>query len=163
MKRLLLIIAVAAAALAAAGAGLIATSSAAVSNPAPHTTTLRYTIRFSPFYLLDLGKKGPSLGDQTIFHDTLVNAKGAVVGHDGLVCTFTNPAVPEASCQGVAKLPDGLLTFQFLNSPPPRKTAAITGGTGRYQDVRGQLVIVESAKDQTGTYTFTLTTGTTGR
>ena len=160
MKRQLLITAVALAAFAAAAAGLIATSSAAGTTSATRTTTLNYTVRFSPFYLLDLGRKGPSLGDMTVFHDTLVDAKGTVVGHDGLVCTFTNPAVPEASCQGVAKLPGGQLTFQFLNSPPPRKVAAITGGSGRYQDARGQLLIVESPKDQTGSYTFTLITGT---
>ena len=92
-----------------------------------------------------------------------MNANGVAVGHDGLVCTITNPAVPEASCQGVARLPEGQLTFQFLNSPPPRKIAAITGGTGRYRDARGQLVIVESPKDQTGTYTFSLLTGASSR
>jgi photosystem II stability/assembly factor-like uncharacterized protein len=97
VKRLLLITAVALAACAAAGAGLIAKGSAASSSSAPRTTTLHYTIRFSPFHLVDLGAKGLSLGDQTVFHDTLVNANGVTVGHDGLVCTITKPAVPEAS------------------------------------------------------------------
>jgi hypothetical protein len=40
--------------------------------------------------------------------------------------------------------------------------AAITGGTGRYQGARGQVRIVESAKDQTGSYTFTLITRASG-
>lgn len=41
-------------------------------------------------------------------------------------------------------LDDGVVYHsQFLNSPPPRKIAAITGGTGRYRGARGDLVLTE--------------------
>ena len=48
------------------------------------------------------------------------------------------------------------ISTQFLNAPPPRKRAAIVGGTGAYRGARGQAVIVEGPH-QTGTVTFSFT------
>jgi hypothetical protein len=122
----------------------------------PHGNTLQFTIKFSPFFLLDLGQPGPSQGDQIVSNDRLLNTSGHEVGHDGIACTMTDPSVPEAACQGSFVLPGGQITVQFLNTPPPTKIAAITGGTGRYWTARGQVTIVEPATGNLGSVTFAL-------
>jgi hypothetical protein len=147
---------------ARAGALLsIAAISIAASSPAtlaaghPGRHTLRFGIRFNDV-ALDLGAPGPSLGDVQILNDTLVNGAGTHVGHDGGVCTVTSLDPPETNCAITFALPGGQITTQFLNSPPPRKVAPITGGTKRYRGARGQLVLNEHP-DQTGTIVFRFT------
>ena len=105
---------------------------------------------------VDLGKRGPSLGDERIVSDSLLDTKGRKVGHDGGVCTFTSLAPPEAACHITFFLAGGEIAIQFLNAPPPRKLAAVVGGTGTYRGARGEAVIVEGPR-QTGTVTFQLT------
>jgi hypothetical protein len=50
----------------------------------------------------------------------------------------------------------GEIATQFLSAPPPRKLAAIVGGTGANSGARGEAVIVEGP-DETGNVTFSLT------
>jgi hypothetical protein len=71
------------------------------------------------------------------------------------VCSLTDPAKPEMHCTVTFWLPDGRITTQFLNTPPPRKRVAVTGGTGAYRRASGEAVLVESP-DQTGVITFRL-------
>jgi hypothetical protein len=118
--------------------------------------TLKFAIAFHDVQL-DLGKKGPSVGDERILDDSLLDPKGRKVGHDAGVCTFTSLAPPEAACYITFFLSRGQIATQFLNAPPRHKVAAIVGGTGAYQGARGEATIVESPK-QTGTITFRMTT-----
>jgi hypothetical protein len=118
--------------------------------------TLRFGIKFSPLFLLDLGGHGLTKGDQIVENDRLLNARGKHVGHDGLACTITDPSVPEAACQGTFVLRGGQITVQFLNSPPAVKVGAITGGTGRFRTARGQMRLVEPATGDVGSVTFAL-------
>jgi hypothetical protein len=117
--------------------------------------TIKFALAFHDVQL-DLGKQGPSVGDVQLLADSLLDAKGRKVGHDGGVCTFTSLAPPEAACQITFILPGGQIATQFLNAPPPRKVAAIIGGTGAYRGARGEAVIVERP-NQTGTIIFQLT------
>jgi hypothetical protein len=131
------------------------------STPAAATgsgrSTLQFSVRFSPFHYVDLGEPGPTMGDQIISHDLLFDAAGRQVGHDGVACTITDPeGGPEAQCTATFALPGGLLTTQFLNTPPPVKHFAITGGTGAYRKARGEAVLVENG-DGTGSVTFNVT------
>jgi allene oxide cyclase-like protein len=133
---------------------------AAGSTPAAATdssrATLQFRVQFSPFFFLDLGAPGPSMGDQIISHDLLFDAAGRQVGHDGVACTITDPdGGPEAQCTATFALPGGQLTTQFLNAPPPVKHFAVTGGTGAYRKARGDAVLVENG-DGTGSLTFSL-------
>jgi hypothetical protein len=66
----------------------------------------------------------------------------------------TDPSQPEAACHGSFVLPAGQITVQFLNSPPPVKIGASTGGTGRYRTARGQIKLVEPATGNRGSVTF---------
>jgi hypothetical protein len=118
--------------------------------------TLRFAIKFSPLFLLDLGRHGLSKGDQIVENDRLLTKSGKRVGHDGFACTITDASVPEAACQGTFVLPGGQITVQFLNSPPSVKIGAITGGTGRFRSARGQMRLVEPATGDVGQVTFSL-------
>jgi hypothetical protein len=133
----------------------VASASPALAAAQAKTKTLRYGIRFNET-ALDLGTPGPSLGDVQILNDKLVNRRGKVVGHDGGICTVTSLDPPETNCTITFSLPGGQITSQFLNSPPPRKIAPITGGTRRYRGARGDLVLTEHP-DQTGTIVFRFT------
>ena len=61
-----------------------------------------------------------------------------------------------ASCTGTIQLPNGQVTFAWLNSPPPRKQLAVTGGTGHFRTVRGDGTLVEFATGPTGSLTLRL-------
>lgn len=117
--------------------------------------TIKFAVAFHDANL-DLGKRGPSVGDERIFADSLRDARGRKVGHDAGVCTFTSLAPSEAACHITFFLVGGEIATQFLNAPPPRKVAAIVGGTGSYRGAHGEAVIIEGPK-QTGTVTFLLT------
>jgi hypothetical protein len=134
---------------------LILGASLAVASSKPSTTTLRFDVRFQD-QQLDLGAPGPSAGDQFLLHDVLVDHRGRQVGHDGGVCSLTDPAAPELHCTVTFWLPNGQITTQFLNTPPPRKRVAVTGGTGAYRHAGGEAILVENP-DQTGVITFHLT------
>ena len=110
--------------------------------------TLRFGMKFSHQFILDLGAKGPSKGDQIISHDAIINSQGDRVGHDGLTCTFTHPSVPEARCDIVIKLRGrGSIAGSFLNQPPPHKVGAITGGSGAFALAKGHFTLVESGRN----------------
>jgi hypothetical protein len=146
MKRALLISTLALAALAA------------IPSLAGATGRTSQTIRFALAFhdvQVDVGAKGPSLGDEQILFDSILDASGKKVGHDAGVCTFTSLAPPEAECHITFFLPRGQIAIQLLNTPPSHKLVAVVGGTGAYRGARGQAVIVESPK-QTGTVTFQL-------
>jgi hypothetical protein len=137
--------------LVAGGVGFA--SAAGTTTPAGRT--LHFEVEFSPFFFLDLGEPGPSMGDQIVSHDVLLDETGEQVGHDGVSCIVTDPSGPEAECTATFALPGGQITTQFLNTPPPEKHAAVTGGTGAYRNARGEAVLVERG-DDTGTITFHL-------
>jgi hypothetical protein len=110
---------------------------------------------------LDLGASGPSLGDQFIFHDDLFQG-GRKIGHDGGVCTVTSTQTGEQGefeCQVTFSLPHGQITTQALVAPgasfPQTFLIPITGGSGRYKDVGGQLKVIETSETE-ATLVFTL-------
>ena len=142
-------------ALAAALSIVAPTAAAAGSRSSESLQTIKFAVAFHDVQL-DLGKPGPSIGDERTFADSLVDAKGKKVGHDAGVCTFTTLTPPEAGCSITFFLSGGEIATQFLNAPPPRKVTAIVGGTGIYRGASGEAVIVEGPK-QTGTIIFRLT------
>jgi hypothetical protein len=143
-------------ALAVAVCLLPTAAAASRSNPHPNAPQrIKLGVAFHDVQL-DLGQKGPSVGDERIFSDSLLDGTGKKVGHDAGVCTFTTLTPPEAACYLTFFLAGGEIAAQFLNAPPPRKALAIVGGTGAYRGARGEAVILEGPK-QTGTITFLLT------
>jgi hypothetical protein len=132
-----------------------ASTSAAATSVA--TTHLKFLVKFiGQDTFLDLGAPGPSQGDEFILHDLVFTPDGRTqVGHDGGMCVIFDVAIPEENCTVTYSLPGGDITTQFLNSPPPAKTFAVTGGTGSYRNVRGQGELVELG-NETATLSFDL-------
>jgi hypothetical protein len=119
-------------------------------------TVLEFDVVFSPTDYTDLAEEGPSPADLITFDDALL-VDGTQVGHEVGSCVLVDvTAGPVASCTGVITLDgEGTIAFSLENSPSPRKTLAVTGGSGRYRGVDGDGVLVENGDG-------TETTGGTG-
>ena len=137
-------------------------SAAAPPAAAPAATasrTLVFDVRFSPFAALHLNPApdpttGFGLGDELTFHDLLLS-HGKQVGDDGGACVIVDAGQLLASCTEVIRLPEGTITTQFLNSPPPEKHLAVTGGTGLFRSAGGDATLIEFG-DGTGRLTLHL-------
>jgi len=149
-----LVASVASAALAGVAlAGVALTGSSAGASLSahrdPNPDTLRFHVVFSPFSYTDLGEPGVSAGDVIVFHDQLT-IKGASVGDEVGSCVVVD-ATGLSNCTGVIQLTGrGTIAFAFVNSPPPHKALAVTGGSGRFRNVSGHGFLDEN-EDQTGT------------
>jgi hypothetical protein len=84
--------------------------------------------------------EGTALGDQIVFTTQLLKGD-TEVGHQGGVCTITSVARNEAQCVATYAFRGGQITGQALirlGDPAPY-AVAITGGSGRYQGVEGEV------------------------
>ena len=119
-----------------------------------HEVTLRFDVRTSPFSYTDLGEPGPSASDVIVFHDTLL-VNGREVGHEVGSCVVVEPD-GLSNCTAVVTLDgQGTITYAFENAPPPEKTLAITGGSGKYRTAHGDGSFAESGEG-TGTLILSL-------
>lgn len=145
----------AAAAVVAAAVAVVLVPHRVGAADASGGTTLRYTMKFSPFTLVDLAPKGYSRGDQIVSNDLLLR-EGRQEGYDSLACTLTTLTPLQSECSVTFVFGRSTITAQYANTPPPRKELAITGGTGRYANAHGTAVILESATSRGGTAEFRL-------
>lgn len=113
---------------------------------------LRFDVRFHDTILAADPTK-LQLGDRFILSDKLLR-DGKEVGHNAGVCTLTDTA-GEMVCTVTYWFADGTISTQFINSPPPKKEFAVTGGTGAYANARGTGELNEHG-DETGDITFWL-------
>ncbi|MFI1420820.1 hypothetical protein ACH4VX_23125 [Streptomyces sp. NPDC020731] len=125
------------------------TSSAATPRPddgsSAKSRTIRVEARLQVGEELDLGATGRSVGDQFVFSGNLMSAEGAeerLVGRIGGFCVITDPERNAGQCASTAVLPEGQITVQGEQAgiPVPGPAVnAITGGTGDFRKVRGQV------------------------
>jgi hypothetical protein len=116
--------------------------------------TLRFHVETSPFNYTDLGEPGPSAADVIVFHDTLFQ-QGREVGHEVGSCVLVEPS-GLSNCTAVVTLDgQGTITYAFENAPPPEKTLAITGGSGKFRTAHGDGSFAESGEG-TGTLVLSL-------
>ena len=109
-----------------------------------HITVLHFTARQVELHFVDVAPTGgpPSLGDTFVVSEDLYR-DGHKVGFNGAIC----PAVrtqhdPVAfQCVATAHLDQGDLTVQGLAFQQPTNIFAITGGTGRWRNAGGQVVV----------------------
>jgi hypothetical protein len=96
----------------------------------------------------DVKPAGASKGDRIVYRDVLLNAarqfgraKGARVGSDRVMMTFTSARVVRA--QGVVRLPGGTLRVggRVVAAGGRNIRVAVAGGTGRYRGAAGTLTI----------------------
>jgi allene oxide cyclase-like protein len=132
---------------AVAGMASAAAASPAATPATARSTTLTFSVHFSPFEALHLNphpdpKTGFGFGDELTFHDQLF-AHGQRAGDEGGSCVVVDGAQPLANCTEVIRLKQGTITAAGLNGPPPTKHFAVTGGTGLYRTAGGQTTLVE--------------------
>jgi hypothetical protein len=126
----------------------LGSSSQGSAATAPGHATKQQTIRvlavFTEFdATIDVGAPGLSLGDEVVFAGNLLR-NGEQVGRVGVVCTFVSTANAdrvEAQCPATATLPGGQVTTQgVIVNRALNWTLPVTGGSGRYDRARGQVV-----------------------
>lgn len=89
---------------------------------------------------IDVGAKGMSPGDEFVVTQGLFK-DGYRVGNDSIVNTFTNNE-GASQCVFTMNLPDGQVTGQVLIAARQKSfVAAVTGGSRRYQNSRGQVQV----------------------
>lgn len=108
-------------------------------------TTLRLSAVTTEQRHLDLGEKGPSLGDQDVFHDKVFSHSRLVGTNDGFcTVTYLAPKAVEATseCLVTTSLQQGSLTLhgvlRFMGSTAQDATLAVSGGTGRFDGAAGE-------------------------
>jgi hypothetical protein len=146
------------AALAVVAAAVIASPSEASHYPSKDRFTLNgKTLAVEP---VDVGKPGPSLGDQQVITEDVYRF-GKRVGTSDIHCTVVRMDGPKFSvqCLNTTTLPGGQITAQGIVTSDQIEQVpfqqAVTGGTGAYAGVGGQLT-VDEAGDKPAELTFEL-------
>jgi hypothetical protein len=137
---------------AALGLALAGVSSASASRPTAGGTPTALVIKLKSHVTTsfndDRPPKGDSKGDRYLVRDNLINVgkqfgkrAGAIIGHDSGIITLSGAKT--GSIVGVAVLPDGKISFKgpLSLSSAPGPPLTVTGGTGRYAQARGKVVI----------------------
>ena len=97
-----------------------------------------------------------ALGNQIVFTTQLLKGD-TEVGHQGGVCTVTSEARAEAQCLATYSLRGGQITGQVLivlGDPAPYRVA-VTGGSGKYKGVEGEIRVDPASETQPrGVLTF---------
>lgn len=164
MRSRLLLLGLLPLALAACGGGSKSASTPAKpAAPAKAAQTKTVTIKVTSIVKTkrahDQLPKGTSRGDKIEFEDVLVNAtpqfgKGAnaPVGKDTGTMTFTSTST--ARMDGVTTLPDGTIVFKGELTVLPNNTITIpvVGGTGKYANASGTLLVGSGSKQALNTY-----------
>jgi hypothetical protein len=116
--------------------------------------TMTFRVVFQPFNYTDLGAPGPSAADVIVFHDQLFQ-NGTGVGDEIGSCVLVDET-GLSNCTAVMQLEGrGTIAFAFVNSPPPHKVLALTGGSGEFSKIRGDGTLDENGD---GTATLVLRT-----
>lgn len=94
---------------------------------------------------VDVGPPGVSPGDIYVFVDDvfLSSAPTVRVGQALGRCTVIDPATARFGCAITTSLPGGQVMTDgtLVNAPGATSTGAITGGTGRFRNARGEGVL----------------------
>jgi hypothetical protein len=127
----------------------------ASAHDAGKTLTLTGKV-VAPPTMVDLGTPGPSVGDQTIIAmDAFLGTKR--VGTSHVVCTTVREGI--AQCDNVTTVNGSQITATGLVTDEEEEkkpfVQAVTGGTGAYRSVHGELTVSE-AGPQPATLTFRL-------
>jgi hypothetical protein len=127
--------------------GVLAVGPSLASGTGGGGETIELTSTEIASNFLDLGATGPSQGDEIVFADTL-SRDGKSVGEDGGTCTLTHvvsPHVVTFNCIDTLSLRGGQITVQglvtFRETEDVPFTVAVTGGTGAYLGVGGDMVV----------------------
>jgi hypothetical protein len=134
-----------------------AASTAAAEQGAKGATRLVVIARPTPGedQLIDVGPAGDSPGDYVVFAEDLLTPAGRLVGHDSSQCTLMFR--DELYCQGSFVF-DGkgqIIVEGVLPGAPP-DTLAVTGGTGKFRNARGQAFLLPGPNEGETKFVFAL-------
>lgn len=121
-----------------------------------HNRTIRADAVVTELNLINVSPNGPSLGDEIVFAEKLLQGQDEV-GHEGAVCTTVSLVRQEAQCIATYSFGGGQITAQaliILGSTAPY-AVSITGGTGEYVGAKG-VIQVTPISGTTGTLAFYL-------
>ena len=117
--------------------------------------------------VVDLDPQGSSQGDMRVVNAPLYNASGKQkVGRFDVVCVSTDPAEEAnekyhmAQCTYTYTLAGGEITAQGVNAfpklseIPSTAVDAVSGGTGKYAGVRGEVSLKTRANKAISAFTF---------
>lgn len=102
--------------------------------------------------VVDLGAKGDSPGDITVWHEPVVDRAKKALGTSNGFCIRTI-AGQFSECQWTLTLHDGTITLASTEAAKGTSPATITGGTGAYAGVTGEAA---STLNADGSYTIVL-------
>lgn len=135
--------------------GVVALASGHANRPTRHSASGHpevFTLfaRTVQVKMIDLGDPGFSLGDETVLSDDLLTRDGGnQIGSDGVVCTVVRVADAAGGsgalqCPGTFSLRGGQIVTEGLvqlthGQLAGTQTIAITGGTQRFRDARGEI------------------------
>jgi hypothetical protein len=90
-------------------------------------------------------------GNVVRWQDTIANSTHRI-GHLHAVCFATDQPGQSADCSTITFLRDGSITSYgpISFAPGDRTIAAITGGTGKYRNTRGQVIFVNTSTNTEG-------------
>jgi hypothetical protein len=88
---------------------------------------------------IDNPPAGPSQGDEGVVHSPLFNRAGARVGMLDVHFVFTSVRPMVIQAVFTASLAKGQIAAQGVATEGPAFTAGVAGGTGAYQNARGQV------------------------
>ena len=129
----------------------IASVSAAPRHAATDSVKVLHLISHQmSLQVIDIGKKGPSPDDQVI--ETTVDFQhGTRVDRSVLNCVDITVSKRgfDVLCHGALIFMDGQVQFQGETNFHTPFTVAVTGGTGGYQRVGGQLTVVRTLPHST--------------
>jgi hypothetical protein len=146
--------------------GVLGAASACTNDPAPaasvtqaepERTVLEFQMsqKDSEFELFDVGKRGDSVGDRNISAATL-EVNGEVAGRMQGVCTTLDNAYEGHQCELAIMIKGGTLTLATGGVRKPIENVdgrgdifAVTGGTGDYLGVAGEMTVSEDGQDLT--------------
>lgn len=121
-----------------AAAGTVTAASATPPNE-DAGRVIHFTTKQAHQTLIDNGTPGFGVDDVVVFSNDLYQ-DGAKIGEDGGTCTVVRGGdALTMHCLGTNTLPDGQIAVQGLAAPGEPFELAITGGTGRYRAVHGQV------------------------
>lgn len=126
----------------------------AAGNRNPHAITITAVEKGTSINFVDVAPADSALGDQLIGTGDLIGTDGSTIGTSTFQGISTN-ATPRTSemLTFVYELPDGKITTAgtarlSATNPIFDEQFAITGGTGKYQNARGQVRVVQETTDQ---------------
>jgi hypothetical protein len=106
--------------------------------------------------VVDVGKKGDSTGDILTFHnDVYDETDTAKAGTDQGQCTRMSPKEGTWECWWTTSLEGGQITIEgpYLDASNT-VSAAVTGGTGAYENVRGTMEATCAGSECTMTFSL---------